>query len=87
MEATLILNEAGLAERGKLAGVIATVQEQHNLFYDAGVGLYYRVNGKVETLATKVEEHDFRKIYDEIENLRHSTEKAISFNLSFKPRT
>ncbi|MGJ7589049.1 hypothetical protein [Staphylococcus shinii] len=86
MEATIIINSDGLANKGNVAGVVATVKEQHILYYDSGVGLYYRVNNKVETIATKVNQDYFDLIKEKIQNLRESSEKAVSFNIWFKSR-
>lgn len=86
MEATLIISSDGLENKGKVAGVVATIKEQHTLYYDSGVGLYYRINNKVETIATKVNQDYFNRIEDEIHNLRKSSEKAVSFRIWFKGR-
>ncbi|MDW3953371.1 hypothetical protein QI339_12170 [Staphylococcus saprophyticus] len=86
MEATLIISNKGLENKGEVAGVIATVEEQHTLYYDSGVGLYYRIDNKVETIATKVNESDFNRIKEEMTNLRDSFEKAVAFNLEFAER-
>ena len=86
MEATLIISNDGLENKGEVAGVVATVEEQHTLYYDSGVGLYYRVNNKVETLATKVNQDYFYLINDEIRNLRESSKKAVSLRIWFKGR-
>lgn len=86
MEATLIISNKGLENKGEVAGVIATVEEQHTLYYDSGVGLYYRIDNKVETIATKVNESDFNRIKEEMTNLKTSSEEAVAFNLGFEKR-
>ena len=81
MEATIVLDYKGFGTSRAKVGMIETEQVKHTLYYDAGVGLYFRVDNKVKTIATKVDVDDFDKIRDEIIDLIGTPKESIKFNV------
>lgn len=83
MQATILLNNKGLETNGSEIGELITSKSQHTLYYDAGLGLFYRDKDyKVETLATKVDNNGWDKIIKEITKLKDNVQTIATFNLS-----
>lgn len=87
MQATILLNNKGFEKNGSKTGELITSKFQHTLYYDAGLGLFYRNNkSKVETLATKVDGNGIDKIRKEIVKLREKAQTVATFTLNIRLR-
>lgn len=87
MKATILLNKNGFDRNKSEVGELITSTNQCKLYYDAGVGLYYRNNNhKVETLATKVDDYDFKKIRNEISKFRTKKHTVATINVCVRLR-